>query len=78
MAKGNRSTAIGADLPLWLIAVKHASRHVWITLGDPDIRRAVCIHVDELLTRKHWLERMPAEHVRQVKAFASHSLTLTR
>lgn len=72
-AKRNPSTAIGAGLALWLVAVEHATRRVFVTLEDHDIRRAVAVHVDELLKRNSWLARMPAEHVRQVKAFAIHS-----
>ena len=77
MATGNRSTAIGANLALWLIAVDHATRHVFITLEDHDIQRAARVHVDDLLKRRHWLARMSAEHVRQARAFANYTRVLT-
>ena len=76
MAAANRSTAIGAGLAWWLIAVDHASRHVFITLEDHDIARAARVHVDDLLKRKHWLVKMPADHVQQARAFADYTRSL--
>lgn len=73
MANSKRSTGIGAGLQFWFIAAEHASRHVFIGIETLDIRRAACIHVDDLLKREHWLSRMPAEHVRQVRDFAVDS-----
>jgi len=57
--------------PFWVLRCEDESGIVSVTVADTDIRRAARVHITELLNLADVLERMPADHLARVKAFAA-------